>query len=108
MRPAPEGRISTSSPRRDGELLDDGAGMLVVDVDDGFLDRLQLLAVGAVAEDDARLADGELEALAAHRLDQDAELQLAAAGDLEGVLVVALGDASARRCPPPRAAGGRG
>ena len=43
-------------------------------------------------EDDARLADGELEALAPHRLDQDAELQLAAAGDVEGILVVALGD----------------
>ncbi len=56
-----------------------------------FLDRLQLLAV-LFAHDDARLADGELEALATHRLDQDAELQFAAAGDLEGVLVLALGD----------------
>src|SRR3712207_7330798 len=38
------------------------------DVDDGFLDRLQLLAVRAVAENHARLADGELETLAAHGL----------------------------------------
>ena len=38
-----------------------------------------------------RLID-ELEALAAHRLDQHAELELAAAGDLEGVLVGAFGD----------------
>ena len=43
-------------------------------------------------EHDARPADGQLEALAAHGLDQDAELQFAAAGDLEGILVVALGD----------------
>ena len=66
--------------------------MRVVDVDDDLLDRLELFAVSSSREDDARLADGELEALAAHRLDQDAELQLAAAGDLEGVLVLALGD----------------
>ena len=43
-------------------------------------------------EHDARLADGKLKTFAPHRLDQDAELQLAAAGDVEGVLVVALGD----------------
>jgi hypothetical protein len=41
------------------------------------------------AEDDARAADGELEAFAAHGLDQDAELQLAAAGDFEGIGFVA-------------------
>ena len=37
-------------------------------------------------EDDLRARDGQLEAFAAHVLDQDAELQFAAAGDLEGVL----------------------
>ena len=39
-------------------------------------------------EHDLRPRDGQLEALAAHGLDQDAELQLAAAGDLEGILVL--------------------
>ena len=51
-----------------------------------------LAAVGAVAEEDARAADRELEALAAHRLDQHAELELAAAGDLERVLLGAFGE----------------
>ena len=34
-----------------------------------------------------RAADGELEALAAHGLDQHRELKLAAAGDLEGAVL---------------------
>ncbi len=38
--------------------------------------------------DDLRARHGQLEALAAHVLDQDAELQLAAAGNVESVLVV--------------------
>jgi hypothetical protein len=38
-----------------------------------------------LAGDDLRLADGELEALAAHDLDEDRELQLAAALHLPGV-----------------------
>ena len=37
--------------------------------------------------------DRELEALAPHRLDQDAELQFAAAGNLEGIPALGLGDA---------------
>ncbi len=73
-------------------LLDDRARMLVVDVDDDRLIGL-LAAVRAVAEEHARAADRQLEALAAHRLDQHAELQLAAAGDLERVLLGALGQA---------------
>ena len=45
-------------------------------------------------EHDARARHGELEAFAAHGLDQDAELQLAAAGHLVGVLGLGLlGDA---------------
>ena len=35
----------------------------------------------------------ELEALAPHGLDQNAELQLAAAGDLHGIALLRLGDA---------------
>ena len=78
-----------------GELLHDDAGVLLVDVDDDLLDRLQPLAgLGVGLEQHLRARDGELEALAAHGLDQDAELQFAAAGDLVGVLVVGvLGDA---------------
>ena len=45
--------------------------------------------------DDLRLADGELEALAAHRLDQHRQLQLAACLDLPGVGTVGGVDADA-------------
>ncbi|CDX42319.1 conserved hypothetical protein [Mesorhizobium sp. ORS 3359] len=67
-------------------LLHDDAGMLLVDVDDDFLDRLQQFAVLALLHDDARTRYGELEAFAAHRLDQHRKLQFAAAGHEEGVL----------------------
>src|SRR3546814_9649090 len=66
--------------------------MLVVDVDDDRLVGL-LAAIGAVAEEDAGAADRQLEALSAHRLDKDAQLKLAAAGDLEAVIIVRGGDA---------------
>ncbi|CCV04643.1 hypothetical protein MESS2_1340046 [Mesorhizobium metallidurans STM 2683] len=68
-------------------FLDDDAGMLLVDVDDDFLDRLQQFAIVALLHDDARPRHGDLEALAAHRLDQHGQLQFAAAGDEEGILV---------------------
>ena len=77
---------------RAGDLLEHGAGVVVVDVDGDFLDRLELLAV-VLAEENARARDRQLEALAAHVLDQDAHLQLAAAGDLEGVAAGGVGDA---------------
>ena len=68
--------------------------MFLVDVDDDFLDRLQRLAGLLVgSEDDARARDGKLEAFAAHGLDEDGELQFAAAGDDEGVLAGGLLDA---------------
>jgi hypothetical protein len=51
-----------------------------------------LAAVRAVAEQHARAADRQLEAFAAQRLDQHAELELAAAGDLEAVVVGGGGD----------------
>ena len=83
--------------------------MLLVDVDDDFLDRLQQLAVPRpCCIDDARTRHGELEALAAHGLDQDGELQFAAAGDVERILVGGFLDLAARHCLRPRAAGGRG
>ena len=49
--------------------------------------------VGIGLEEHARPRDRELEALAAHRLDQHAQLQLAAAGDFDRVLVVGLAHA---------------
>ena len=51
---------------------------------DEALDRLVQLAVD-LARHDLRLADGQLEALAAHRLDEHRQLQLAAALHLPGV-----------------------
>ena len=48
--------------------------------------------------DDLGLADGQLEAFAAHGLDQDGELQLAAALDLPGVGALGRCARAARRC----------
>jgi hypothetical protein len=76
----------------DRHLLDDRAAMFVVDVDDDRLIGL-FAAARAILEQHARAADRQLEALAAHRLDQDAELELAAAGDLERIALLALGQA---------------
>ena len=61
-----------------GQLVDDGAGVVVIDVDDDFLDRFQPFAV-LLAEDHAGAGDRQLEPLAAHVLDQDAHLQFAPA-----------------------------
>src|SRR5262249_2849526 len=73
------------------ELLYHDAGMLVVDVDLHLLDWLEALPrLRVLAEDDPRAAAGDLEALAAHGLDQNAELELAAPRDLEGILALAL------------------
>ena len=66
------------------ERLRDDADVVLGAVDDELLHRLVALAVD-LARDDLGLADRELEALAAHRLDEDRHLQLAAAGHLEGV-----------------------
>ena len=66
------------------QQLGDGAHELLGDVDGEPLDRLVQLAVDLLG-DDLGLAHGELEALAAHDLDQDGQLQLAAALDLPGV-----------------------
>ena len=66
------------------EQLGDDADVVLGDVDRQALDRLAQRAVD-LAREDLRLADGELEALAAHHLDEHGELQLAAALDLPGV-----------------------
>ncbi len=75
-----------------GELLHHDAGIVLIDVDDDFLDRLELLARRLIgAEHHARPPDGELEALAPHRLDQNAELQFAAPGHFESIGLVSRG-----------------
>ena len=58
--------------------LRDGAEVLLGHVDRDPVDRLVRLAAD-LSGDDLGLADGELEALAAHRLDEHRELELAAA-----------------------------
>jgi hypothetical protein len=78
-RPPPEGRISSRSPLRSDSFWTTAPEFLV-DVDDDFLDRLEPLAGFFVRlEDDRGPRHRQLEALAAHGLDQDAKLQLAAA-----------------------------
>ena len=67
-----------------GHELGDDAEVVLGDVDRQPLDRLVDLAVD-IAGHDLRLADRELEALAPHHLDQDGQLQLAAALHLPGV-----------------------
>ena len=64
--------------------LGDNAEVVLRDVDRQSLHRLVLLAVDDL-RDDLGLADGELEILTAHHLDEDRELKLAAALDLPGV-----------------------
>src|SRR5262249_46856943 len=76
-------------PTRD--LVDHDARELLVDVDHHLLDGLEALAgLGIGLEEHAGPRDRELEALAPHGLDEDAELQLAAARDLDGVLLLAF------------------
>ena len=66
------------------ERLGDDADVVLGHVDRQSLHRLVGGAVD-LAGDDARLPRGQLEALAAHRLQQHHQLQLAAALDLPGV-----------------------
>ena len=68
----------TSSALALAERLHHRALVLVLDVGGDELDRLEALAV-LLVEDDARLRDRQLVALAAHVLEQDGQVQLAAA-----------------------------
>ncbi len=72
-----------------GEQLRDRADVLLGHVDREALDGLVALAVD-LALDDVRLADRQLEALAAHHLDEHRQLQLAAPLDLVGVRALGL------------------
>ena len=75
-----------------GHLLDDDAGMFLINVDDDFLDRLHQGAALVLVHDDARTRHGKLKAFAAHGLDQDGELQFATARDVERILAFRLFD----------------
>jgi hypothetical protein len=68
-------------------LLHDDAGMLLVDVDHDFLDRLLPLPVASSFCSTTRGRDTEAQTFAAHGLDQDRELQFAAARDFHRILV---------------------
>ena len=68
----------TSSALALAERLHHAALVLVLDVGGDELDRLVAHAVDVV-EDDARLRDGQLVAFAAHVLEQDGQVQFAAA-----------------------------
>ncbi len=76
--PVPWLTICCSRALAQREQLRDDADVLLGDVDGDALDRLVPLAVD-LARQHLRLADRELEALAAHQLDEHRELQLAAA-----------------------------
>ena len=78
-------------PLAQREQLGDDADVLLGGVDAHPLDRLVALAVDLPGHD-LRLADGQLEALAAHQLDQDRQRELAAALDLPHVGTLGLGD----------------
>ena len=71
-------------PLAQREQLRDDADVLLGHVDRDALDRLVALAVDLLRQH-LGLADGQLEALAAHQLDEHRELQLAAALHLPGV-----------------------
>ena len=87
VHPDPAGAVVDHLDQRalaQGHQLGHHAEVVVGDIDGHPLHRLVELAVD-LPGDDLGLAHGELEAFAAHGLDQDGQLQLAAALDLPGV-----------------------
>ena len=73
-----------TSPLREPELLHHHADEFFGNVDRELFDRLHQLAVDALG-DDLRLAHHQFVAFATHHLDQDGELQFAAAQHLERI-----------------------
>ena len=92
VRPGSPGRRSSDAPLAGREGLGDGADVLVGHVADAPLERLVAPAVD-LPGDDLGPADLQLVALAAHRLDEHGELQLAPAGHLDHVGRVGVLDA---------------
>jgi hypothetical protein len=83
VRPGRRAQVEHACPCG-GERLGDGADVLVGDVDHAPLERLVAVAVD-LAGDHLGPAHLQLVALAAHRLDEHGELQLAPAGHLDDV-----------------------
>ena len=97
LHPHPAGAVIDhlrQPPLAKREELRDHADVVLGRVDGQALDGLVQLPVD-LARDDLRLADGELEPLAAHQLDEHGELELAATLHLPGV--GALGGEHAQR-----------
>ena len=90
--PAPAGFISTSSPLRGPVIFSTTAPVYSSSTSMVTSSIGSSCWPSSLAEEDAGARDRQLEALAAHVLDQDAHLQLAAAGDLEGVAAGRVGD----------------
>ncbi len=84
IQPLPWLTSASVRPLRSANSCVEHAEVLLGCVDRHALDGLVDLAVD-LARHDLRLADGELEPLAAHLLDEDGELELAAALHLPGV-----------------------
>src|SRR5690606_11261497 len=75
-----------------GHLLHDHTGMLFVDVDHDFFERLHQSAVFVLVHDDARTRYGKLETFATHGFDQNGQLQFATTGDVERILAFGFFD----------------
>ena len=82
--PVPWLTICCSAALAQREQLRDDADVVLWNVDRDALDRLVALSVDLLVSD-LRLADRQLEAFASHQLDEDRELQLAAALNLPRV-----------------------
>ncbi len=68
------------------QLLHHHAGIGFIEVNDDLFDRLEFFAGRFIgAQDDARAPDGQLKTFPPHGLDQDAQLQFAAAGHFESI-----------------------
>src|SRR5207253_2917854 len=69
------------------DQLHDAAHVLLGDVDDEILDRLEQLPVLILAHDHVRLADAQFVSFATHVLNENAQVQEAATADLECAFV---------------------
>ena len=96
-RPLPWLTIFVIDAAADADLRDDHALIFLGDVDDEILDRLHHRAVD-FRDDDLRARDLQLVALAAHHLDEDRELQLAAADRLSSARASRSARRESRRC----------
>ena len=83
--PIARGRHLLHATTAPAQLLDDRAGIGLIQIDHDLLVRLQSFAVVSSLEDDLRLGHHHLVAFAAHGFDQHRQVQLPTAQHLEGV-----------------------